>query len=190
MNIMRFRDMKKDHQPVFIAIILCCFLFVAFQKDSSHTLTSKPTKAENLTETHHTSIKKDQKRYFVLTVEDIQKKSFENLIGTWVSENSNDLVENITENPLSFIYEIKPDGKGTKTIIIDNELSCETDIEARFLQGGNLAVRDLFPARCTDGSVFSRSIMLCTLQEDGTTICEGEQGANREKYLLKLYYKE
>ena len=62
-------------------------------------------------------------------------------------------------------------GNGQQTLIYDNGVTCQGDVEAEFTEDGRLQVPDLDDVRCDDNSRILQRMMVCDRRPDGTAYC-------------------
>lgn len=106
------------------------------------------------------------------------------LEGDWRTGRS--LMDEGSTAPLEIEYSFDANGDGSSTIRLDDGTICTADARAAYNGPGAVVITELDHPACSDGTEFEKSEIVCLIDDDGTTLCEGAQ-AGGDGYPVGLY---
>ncbi|MEZ5669415.1 MAG: SrfA family protein [Alphaproteobacteria bacterium] len=109
------------------------------------------------------------------------------LEGRWRTGRS--LMDQGSTDPLEIEYAFDAEGRGRSTIRLDDGVTCSAEAQAAYNGPDAVVITELDHPACSDGTEFERSEVVCVIDADGSTICEGAQ-AGGSGYPVGLYAAE
>ena len=106
------------------------------------------------------------------------------LEGEWRTGRS--LMDQGSADPLEIELSFDAEGRGRTTIRLEDGITCSAQAEAAYNGPDAIVITELDHPACSDGSEFERSEIVCLIDADGTTLCEGAQ-AGGSGYPVGLY---
>lgn len=106
------------------------------------------------------------------------------LEGEWRTGRS--LMDQGSADPLEIELSFDAEGRGRTTIRLEDGITCSAPAEAAYNGPDAIVITELDHPACSDGSEFERSEIVCLIDADGSTICEGAQ-AGGGGYPVGLY---
>lgn len=106
------------------------------------------------------------------------------LEGEWRTGRS--LMDQGSADPLEIELSFDAAGRGRTTIRLEDGVTCSAPAEAAYNGPDALVITELDHPACSDGTEFERSEIVCLIDQDGGTICEGAQ-AGGGGYPVGLY---
>lgn len=106
------------------------------------------------------------------------------LEGTW--RTGRNLMDQGNADPLEIEYAFDADGRGRTTIRLADGVTCTAEAEAVYNGPDAIVITELDHPACSDGTAFEKSEIVCLIDQDGSTICEGAQ-AGGDGFPVALY---
>lgn len=95
------------------------------------------------------------------------------LEGSW--RTGRNLMDQGNADSLEIEYAFDANGRGRTTIRLEDGVTCSAPAQAAFNGSDAIVITELDHPACSDGTEFEKSEIVCLIDQDGSTICEGAQ---------------
>lgn len=176
-----------------------CIFFVKpslLEEDKVYTENVKVEKTPNtasktIIEAESTPIKTrpTKKTFFALNENIFLQKDTSTIAGKWLTMTGQLKLLDDQGQEFDLTIDLSANGEGKKRISLNQDVACDSNVKVFFLADGRVSIRDTQQAKCSDQTVFTKSTILCSLDQDGQTKCLYEQ-ENIKNRIPVIFYKE